>query len=972
MKSCVSLSKVMIVILVGILFFSVSIYAGGWQTLPTDQEIQQAVQAFIQKENFEQERVDCNAIQDPTERQICYGKKRLTFVHGSEQVYKAEVIETETVKMHHPSAPNPINGCEVILLFAQKQWIENVSGEFYTKIIYSKAMLEWKNPKYETPGGWEFSTAWGLKTKVNLSDRTSKEQRDAQVASYFLNMDKEGYYGYVRGFPGEGNRAPKVTLSSSHQQPSVYDTVIFSAKTEDSGNDPLTFIWFVDDEKQEIKEDRLELEGLEEGWHTVRVLVDDGHGGMAEDQLTFPAVLPMVLTITHQPTLEKPLSFEISLQYKDARGNLHPLPNRELTIHLYNIANNWAKLKNYFWCDSFQSPIVTDMQKPMTIATKSDGRMNLTFFPDFAKILAYRGYTGVCLPSWNQPLDVSIRVEHILEHPNHTELKVVTVSQENRARLDYMAYVSHISVKMPDVVTAIQQQRYAGDTMALSRYELIDAYQERWSVGDSRVQFKRGGFASISGVQSGWGKPVRIGQTLGAGDAVLIDARNLLVKAPSSLPFPNGTQFSDIQENGLYIPTGYIQIYLKYLDLFQGAVKVAEKDYMRPGSEPFQMVIGNPDNQFDDYAFMRWLAKQGRDQGIEWALTKYTIPVIGKVFGIYSTLNTLHDVARFGNSTYIRIINTAYHAMVNEDGNVIVSTRKGEVSISTTPSETGQQKVPAGSSGFITPTGQIRVVTTDPDLAKQADQLLQPAPQDQGIAKLPIVSSDQALEPVLTFLGWMMEYWYISILVALALLFGSYWFPYIAMGILGFLAGMYMISPWIIQIPLVTDWFAANPGSELPMSILTGLATLLLGFLLFKFLYILAGFITGGLLGFWLWHFLSSFINPEWLRLAETISEWMPWVCAGAVALVCGLLTLFARRKTISWVSILAGSLILSLLFVNLLAHYFTHWMGSWDPARGLFQLKPLGFGVFIGSFILFMITGFLNFRKRKSKHDQR
>ncbi|HPF30520.1 MAG TPA: hypothetical protein PLZ77_10530, partial [Lachnospiraceae bacterium] len=280
MKLCVSFSKVMIVILVGILFFNVSIYASGWQTLPTDQEIQQAVQAFIQKENFENERVDCSAIQDPTERQNCYAKKRYSFSMIWEQVYKAEVLETETLKMHHPSAPNPINGCEVILLFTLKQWIENGKGELYTKITYSTKLLEWKNPKYETPGGWEFSPYKSLKTKV-ISDGTSKEQRDAQVASMFLKMDKAGYYGYVRGFLGEGTRAPRVTLSSSHQQPSVHDTVIFSTKIEDLDNDPLTFVWFVDDKKQEIKEDRLELEGLEEGWHTVRVLVDDGHGGMA-------------------------------------------------------------------------------------------------------------------------------------------------------------------------------------------------------------------------------------------------------------------------------------------------------------------------------------------------------------------------------------------------------------------------------------------------------------------------------------------------------------------------------------------------------------------------------------------------------------------------------------------------------------------------------------------------------------------
>ncbi len=234
-----------------------------------------------------------------------------------------------------------------------------------------------------------------------------------------------------------------------------------------------------------------------------------------------------------------------------------------------------------------------------------------------------------------------------------------------------------------------------------------------------------------------------------------------------------------------------------------------------------------------------------------------------------------------------------------------------------------------------------------------------------NIASLPL-PLEQTLEPVRDLLGWMLQYWYISVFIGLALLLGNRWFPYIALGILGFIWGMTIIFPWILTIPEVASWFTANPGSELPLSIVAGAATILIGFVLVRFLFILAGFIIGGLLGLWLWSILSLWIDPQWFGLATGFPEWLPWVFAAIVGVVIAILFLMAQKKTIALISVIVGSFMLSILFMNLLILYFSEWFGTWDLPMGIASLTPLGLGIFWGSFALFLVSGALTFRRKK------
>lgn len=89
------------------------------------------------------------------------------------------------------------------------------------------------------------------------------------------------------------NRPPRVlALNVVPSAPRVGDTVRLRAFGEDPDGDPLRWIWTIDDERQALDVPELSLDTPAGGEYAVRVVADDGRGGLAEAELRFRVFQP--------------------------------------------------------------------------------------------------------------------------------------------------------------------------------------------------------------------------------------------------------------------------------------------------------------------------------------------------------------------------------------------------------------------------------------------------------------------------------------------------------------------------------------------------------------------------------------------------------------------------------------------------------------------------------------------------------
>ncbi|MEM4402604.1 MAG: PKD domain-containing protein [Candidatus Caldarchaeum sp.] len=77
-------------------------------------------------------------------------------------------------------------------------------------------------------------------------------------------------------------------LSYSPTNPTPNDTIYFQADASDPDGDPLTYRWFVNDvEQTRATAPNVQWSNPTPGTYTMRVIVSDGRGGMAEDRVKF-------------------------------------------------------------------------------------------------------------------------------------------------------------------------------------------------------------------------------------------------------------------------------------------------------------------------------------------------------------------------------------------------------------------------------------------------------------------------------------------------------------------------------------------------------------------------------------------------------------------------------------------------------------------------------------------------------------
>jgi hypothetical protein len=83
------------------------------------------------------------------------------------------------------------------------------------------------------------------------------------------------------------NRPPTVTLGYTPANPTPTDTVSLNAVASDPDGDTLTYAWYSNGKLQNATSSNVVIRNPSIGIYTLRVVVSDGRGGMAEDSVTF-------------------------------------------------------------------------------------------------------------------------------------------------------------------------------------------------------------------------------------------------------------------------------------------------------------------------------------------------------------------------------------------------------------------------------------------------------------------------------------------------------------------------------------------------------------------------------------------------------------------------------------------------------------------------------------------------------------
>jgi hypothetical protein len=214
------------------------------------------------------------------------------------------------------------------------------------------------------------------------------------------------------------------------------------------------------------------------------------------------------------------------------------------------------------------------------------------------------------------------------------------------------------------------------------------------------------------------------------------------------------------------------------------------------------------------------------------------------------------------------------------------------------------------------------------------------------------------------FFQLLLTYWYIALPFSVALLFASKWFPKVLIAALGFVGGMFFLMPVLKSIPAINDFIGTNPSLDLPIAIITGIVCAVVILVLFKFVFFLGGLLIGFFIGVWVWNIASPWVLDQ-IR-AQTpgfeIPSWVVWVFAGIIALLIGIFAIVSHEKTVSFLSLLTGSLILDFFLLHFLGQWRTDLFGTITKPQGVDDipaLTTLGILVFVVALLILMFIGY-------------
>lgn len=226
------------------------------------------------------------------------------------------------------------------------------------------------------------------------------------------------------------------------------------------------------------------------------------------------------------------------------------------------------------------------------------------------------------------------------------------------------------------------------------------------------------------------------------------------------------------------------------------------------------------------------------------------------------------------------------------------------------------------------------------------------------------------------FFDVLLLYWYVALPFAIALLFAARWFPKVLIAALGFVGGLFFLMPLLKSIPMIEEFLIANPGLDLPMAILVGVICAVVAIVLFKFIFLVGGLLVGFFIGVWIWNVAFPWINQQILLQQPDFlfPTWAVWVFAGVFAVIIGISAIISHEKTISFLSILTGALILDFFLLYLLGNWNSELFGTITKPIGssdIPALSTIGLLVFFASLLLLMFAGYrFAFSHRKKKEE--
>ncbi len=225
-------------------------------------------------------------------------------------------------------------------------------------------------------------------------------------------------------------------------------------------------------------------------------------------------------------------------------------------------------------------------------------------------------------------------------------------------------------------------------------------------------------------------------------------------------------------------------------------------------------------------------------------------------------------------------------------------------------------------------------------------------------------------------LSQIINQWYFSIPIAVALLLASRLFPKIIISVVGFIAGIGLVYPLIYNIEYVKNLIGTNETAQIVFMILTGVVIAAVVFALFKFLFFLVGLLAGFFIGIWLYNIISPGIYTSIMENYPqfTAPAWIPFAFAGFLAVIIGILALISQEKAVSLISVVIGALIISFYGVYWLIVLFPQTFGAIEMQNdviNVLDLSSLGLLSFVILMIILCYAGFKIGKIRRREYDE-
>jgi hypothetical protein len=416
--------------------------------------------------------------------------------------------------------------------------------------------------------------------------------------------------------------------------------------------------------------------------------------------------------------VDNPLAVKIALT-EDGR----PVPNAKLKVHLFNLPDNDKKLADYFLASSCINPgdsanlngktIYTvcqyqvglnpqcplkELKNPLEIVTDAYGRASMEAFLPL-------GQTDAILPSRNSPISIPVIVEYSETDPSGNDKKIAETRIDD-IELEGIAKVDFIEYKEP--------AKPGPNGGSIQTSGLLKDWNDDPGVLVGNAKVFRSDRVVLQPADGSAKRTLKSGDILSPGDQITINTGGLL---------------PEFEEGAFRRKSGEIALTLHFFDGFVGKVIVPGTDLSTHTVE-----IGKSAEESGwSIPIVSILTKAGAKY-----VVKNLFSASGHIFTAQKVFGVLNYVA--GDRPIYIQVKSSIVTDFDDQGRMLVTTREGEATILTDPTAKEGLAVPAGKTAVVPKNQTPFLVDTDPDTAREADELLTGVPD-------PLSSSPVFAEP---------------------------------------------------------------------------------------------------------------------------------------------------------------------------------------------------------------------------------